>query len=165
MNVLAKRNKGALRAALGLLCAGIVVFAAGVFTFATGVLETSPHNSPFPYLLFAAGGALLLAGAVMLFLLLRTPKIIAVFKEDQLVFCGREYSLRVVECARSGSARFGVFGRGRLTLVLKDGTRVSALFVAEAEKAAEQINELARAAATAAREDGGAAFKAPEQEE
>ena len=148
MNILAERKKGAPFAALGLLCAGIVVFAAGVFTFATGVLETSPHNSPFPYLLFAAGGALLLAGAVMLFLLLRTPKIIAVFKEDQLVFCGREYSLRVVECT-----------------VLKDGTRVSALFVAEAEKAAEQINELARAAATAAREDGGAAFKAPEQEE
>ena len=95
MNILAERKKGAPFAALGLLCAGIVVFAAGVFTFATGVLETSPHNSPFPYLLFAAGGALLLAGAVMLFLLLRTPKIIAVFKEDQLVFCGREYSLRV----------------------------------------------------------------------
>lgn len=164
MNVLAERNKGALRAALGLLGAGVVVFAAGVFTLATGALETSPHNSPFPYLFFAAGGALLLAGAVMLFLVSRTPKIVAVFRGDELAFCGREYALREVECAESG-ARGGICGRGRLTLVFKDGTRVSALFVAEAEKAAEQINELARAAAAAAREDGGAAFKAPEQEE
>lgn len=168
MNILAERKKGAPFAAFGLLCAGIVVFAAGVFTFATGALETSPHNSPFPYLLFAAGGALLLAGAVMLFLVLRTPKTVAVLKGETLEFCGKEYALSAIESVLYRNAyTIRLFGRpyGRLTLVFKDGTRVSALFVAEAEKAAEQINELARAAATAAREDGGAAFKAPEQEE
>ena len=165
MNILAERQKGAVFFAVGWMLAGVFLFAAGVFALATGVFETSAENSGVEYCFLALGGALIVWGAVMLFLLLRTPKLIAVFKEDRLVFGGREYSLRVVECARSGSARFGVFGRGRLTLVFKDGTRVSALFVAEAEKAAEQINELARAAATAAREDGGAAFKAPEQEE
>lgn len=142
MNILAERKKGAVFFAVGWMLAGVFLFAAGVFALATGVFETSAENSGVEYCFLVLGGALIVWGAVMLFLLLRTPKIIAVFKEDQLVFCGREYSLRVVECARSGSARFGVFGRGRLTLVLKDGTRVSASYVADVRAAAEKIDGL-----------------------
>lgn len=145
MNILAERKKGAPFAAFGLLCAGIVVFAAGVFTFATGALETSPHNSPFPYLLFAAGGALLLAGAVMLFLVLRTPKTVAVLKGETLEFCGKEYALSAIESVLYRNAyTIRLFGRpyGRLTLVLKDGTRVFASYVADVRAAAEKIDGL-----------------------
>ena len=145
MNILAERKKGAPFAALGLLCAGIVVFAAGVFTFATGALETSPHNSPFPYLLFAAGGALIVWGAVMLFLVLRTPKTVAVLKGETLVFCGKEYALSEIESVLYRNAyTIRLFGRpyGRLTLVFKDGTRVSASYVADVRAAAEKIDGL-----------------------
>lgn len=145
MNILAERKKGAPFAAFGLLCAGIVVFAAGVFTFATGALETSPHNSPFPYLLFAAGGALIVWGAVMLFLVLRTPKTVAVLKGETLVFCGKEYALSEIESVLYRNAyTIRLFGRsyGRLTLVFKDGTRVSASYVADVRAAAEKIDGL-----------------------
>ena len=145
MNILAERKKGAPFAAFGLLCAGIVVFAAGVFTFATGALETSPHNSPFPYLLFAAGGALIVWGAVMLFLVLRTPKTVAVLKGETLEFCGKEYALSAIESVLYRNAyTIRLFGRpyGRLTLVFKDGTRVSASYVADVRAAAEKIDGL-----------------------
>ena len=145
MNILAERKKGAPFAAFGLLCAGIVVFAAGVFTFATGALETSPHNSPFPYLLFAAGGALIVWGAVMLFLVLRTPKTVAVLKGETLEFCGKEYALSEIESVLYRNAyTIRLFGRpyGRLTLVFKDGTRVSASYVADVRAAAEKIDGL-----------------------
>ena len=155
MNILAERQKGAVFFAVGWMLAGVflfaagvfalALFAAGVFALATGVFETSAENSGVEYCFLVLGGALIVWGAVMLFLVLRTPKTVAVLKGETLVFCGKEYALSEIESVLYRNAyTIRLFGRpyGRLTLVFKDGTRVSASYVADVRAAAEKIDGL-----------------------
>ena len=81
----------------------------------------------------------------MLFLVLRTPKTVAALKGETLEFCGKEYALSAIESVLYRNAyTIRLFGRpyGRLTLVFKDGTRVSASYVADVRAAAEKIDGL-----------------------
>ncbi|HJA02091.1 MAG TPA: hypothetical protein H9797_01750 [Candidatus Gallimonas gallistercoris] len=145
MNILAERQKGAVFFAVGWMLAGVFLFAAGVFALATGVFETSAENSGVEYCFLVLGGALIVWGAVMLFLVLRTPKTVAVLKGETLEFCGKEYALSAIESVLYRNAyTIRLFGRpyGRLTLVFKDGTRVSASYVADVRAAAEKIDGL-----------------------
>ena len=150
MNILAERQKGAVFFAVGWMLAGVFLFAAGVFALATGVFETSAENSGVEYCFLALGGALIVGalivwGAVMLYLVLRTPKTVAALKGETLVFCGKEYALSAIESVLYRNAyTIRLFGRpyGRLTLVFKDGTRVSASYVADVRAAAEKIDGL-----------------------
>ena len=145
MNIVAERQRGAVFFTIGWMLAGVFVFAVGVFALATGVFETSAENSGVEYFFFVFGGALIVWGAVMLFLVLKTPKTVALLQGETLVFCGKEYALGTIERAEYRNAyTIRLFGRpyGRLTLLLKDGGRVSASYVADVREAAEKINGL-----------------------
>lgn len=133
--VIAERSKGALALYIFMSILCLILMGTGAFLWDRGGVY---------YLVM--GGVCFAFFGVVLVLVLRTPRKIAVRVGEELYFCGQAYKLRDIARVeyRNAHRRASHYPWGTLEVFFADGRTAKSRFVADVEQAHNRLIELMR---------------------